>query len=74
MSGRTVPSSVAAVTCSSKSQCSSMPAASTARRSVISPQRPRCLGRPQRGHQVARPLRQLLVPLMGLRHLLLRPS
>ena len=44
MSGRTTPSSVAADFCSSKSQCSIIPAASTARRSVISPQRPRVAG------------------------------
>ena len=44
MSGRRRPSSVAVDTCSSKSQCSSMPAISTTRRSWISPQRPRVCG------------------------------
>ena len=38
------PSSPVAVTCSSKSQCSSMPVSSTTRRSCISPQRPRTAG------------------------------
>ena len=44
MSGRRRPSSVVVDRCSSKSQCSSMPAVSTARRSCISPQRPRVCG------------------------------
>ena len=68
MSGRTTPSSVAADFCSSKSQCSIIPAASTARRSVISPQRPRVCGRAQRRHQVPRLLLQLLVPEVQRRH------
>ena len=44
MSGRSRPSAVVVVCCSSKSQCSAMPAAFTALRSVISPQRPRVCG------------------------------
>ncbi len=44
MSGRSRPSSVAISNCVAKSQCSSMPAISTTRRSVISPQRPRVAG------------------------------
>ena len=44
MSGRRRPSSVMVETCSSKSQCESMPAISTTRRSWISPQRPRVCG------------------------------
>ena len=44
MSGRIRPPSASEVTCSSKSQCSSMPAISTTRRSCSSPQRPRVCG------------------------------
>src|SRR5690349_18744558 len=44
-SGRTGPSGVATVTCSSKSQRAVIPASSTTRRSWSSPQRPRASGR-----------------------------
>ena len=44
MSGRSRPSAVAVDRCSSKSQCSAIPAALTALRSVISPQRPLVCG------------------------------
>ena len=44
MSGRIRPLSASEVTCSSKSQCSSMPAISTTRRSCSSPHRPRVWG------------------------------
>ena len=44
MSGRIRPESESDVTCSSKSQCSSIPAISTTRRSCNSPQRPRVWG------------------------------
>ena len=44
-SGRRRLSSVATCACVSKSQCSSIPAISTTRRSWISPQRPRTFGR-----------------------------
>ena len=44
MSGRSRPLSPSEVTCSEKSQCSSMPAISTTRRSWSSPQRPRVWG------------------------------
>ncbi len=44
-SGRSAPPSTATWVCSVKSQCSDMPASSTTRRSVISPQRPRTSGR-----------------------------
>ena len=44
MSGRVTLPSVTAVSCSTKSQCSTMPAISTTRRSCISPQRPRIWG------------------------------
>ena len=42
-----IESSVSVCTCSRKSQCSTMPASSTSRRKVISPQRPRNFGSPQ---------------------------
>ena len=45
MSGRNAPSSPATCTCSTKSQCSTMPASSASRRSVISPHWPRTSGR-----------------------------
>ena len=61
MSGRRRPSSPATVVCSSKSQCSSMPASSTTRRSCISPQRPRTAGALQRAHQAAGRVAQLLL-------------
>ena len=44
MSGRSRPSSVPTLSCSTKSQWASMPAISTTRRSWISPQRPRTAG------------------------------
>ncbi len=44
MSGRSLPSAPSVVTCCSKSQCSTIPAISTTRRSCISPQRPRVAG------------------------------
>ena len=44
MSGRIRPESESEVTCSSKSQCSSMPAISTTRLSCSSPHRPRVWG------------------------------
>jgi len=43
-SGRKRPASVLVDTCSSKSQCESIPAISTTRRNCISPQRPRVWG------------------------------
>ncbi len=45
MSGRTTPSEVAALACSSKSQNLAMPAISATLRSCSSPQRPRASGR-----------------------------
>ena len=61
MSGRTRPSSPTAVTCSSKSQCSSMPASSTTRRSCDLPPAPAHGRRPERGHQAAGRVAQLLL-------------
>src|SRR5664280_2319104 len=63
MSGRMRPPSASEVTCSSKSQCSSMPAISTTRRSCSSPQRPRG------GDQVAGLLLQLVVRGREVLHL-----
>lgn len=45
MSGRTTPSRVTALTCSSKSQKRAIPAISATRRSCSSPHRPRASGR-----------------------------
>ena len=70
MSGRIRPPSASEVTCSSKSQCSSIPAISTTRRSCSSPQRPAGLGRAQRGDQVAGLLLQLVVRGGQVLHLL----
>ncbi len=74
MSGRSLPSAPSVVTCCSKSQCSTIPAISTTRRSCISPQRPRVAGRAQRRHQVARLGLQLVLGLGERPDLLAEPG
>ena len=70
MSGRILPLSASDVTCSSKSQCSSMPAISTTRRSCSSPHLPRVWGDRRRGDQVAGLLLQVVVGDRQRPHLL----
>ncbi len=73
MSGRRRPSSVVVDTCSSKSQCSSMPAISTTRRSWISPQRPRVWGERRAVTRLRVSLLELLVSQVELGQLLAQP-
>ena len=72
MSGRSRPSAVVVDRCSSKSQCSAIPAALTALRSVISPQRPLVCGDRKRSDQVPGLFLQLLVAEMQRRHALVQ--
>jgi len=53
-SGRNAPSSVETWACSTKSQCSSIPASSTTRRVAIRPRRPRTRGDHKRLDQIGR--------------------
>ncbi len=68
MSGRSVPSPVWMVLCSTKSQCATMPAISTTLRSWISPHEPRVAGRFSAETRLPASWRSVPTPSLELAH------